>query len=49
MTEHWELLRSLGLDGVAAALDELSVPLRDRHRDLYDALSRLFSLDPAAW
>jgi predicted Zn-dependent protease with MMP-like domain len=32
MTEHWERLRSLALDEVAATLDELPAPLRERAR-----------------
>lgn len=32
MTEHWERLRSLALDEVAATLDELPEPLRERAR-----------------
>lgn len=31
------------------AFMELSAPLRDRHRELYEALSQLFGLDPAKW
>ena len=32
MTEHWERLRALALDEVAATLDELPEPLRERAR-----------------
>jgi predicted Zn-dependent protease with MMP-like domain len=41
MTDHWENLRTLALDEVAATLNELPEPLRERARQVPVTLERV--------